>query len=174
MSVTSLFAWLLLTAMPTTVQAGSARIELAISPGTVAEADYWPGVADRPAVLILHGWLQTHRLPAVRRLAEALADEGFSVLTPSLSLGLHRRRQSLDCEAIHTHAMAQDVVELGAWTRWLAARTGKPPILIGHSGGGIQVAALLEAQPELPIDRVLKRAYKPVAHNQGRRYNRGR
>ena len=95
MPVNPLILGLLVAASAVPVQAGSARIELEVVPGITAEADYWPGEADKPAVLILHGFLQTREFPTVRRLAEALADEGYSVLTPSLTLGLNRRRQSL-------------------------------------------------------------------------------
>jgi alpha-beta hydrolase superfamily lysophospholipase len=130
-------------------------MELPLSAGLVAEADYWPGQADLPAVLILHGFLQTRGFPTVRRLAEALADEGFSVLTPTLSLGLSRRRQSVACEAIHSHSMDHDVAELRAWTQWLIERTGKPPVLIGHSTGGIKLAALLDAHRDLRVERAV-------------------
>ena len=154
MRVTVLLVWLLVTALPAAVLAGSARMELALAPDRVAEADYWPGAADMPAILIRHGFLQTREFPAVRRLAQALADEGFSVLTPTLSLGLNRRRQSLACEAVHTHTLQQDVDELITWTRWLAGRAGKPPVVIGQGLGGIQVAAMLDARA-IPVDRAL-------------------
>jgi pimeloyl-ACP methyl ester carboxylesterase len=143
--VTALIVWLLVAAMPMAVLAGSARMELSMAPDLVAEADYWPGAADMPAILILHGFLQTREFPTVRRLAESLADEGFSVLTPSLTLGLNRRRQSLACEAIHTHSLQQDVAELTAWTMWLAKRAGKPPVVIGHNTAGVLLAAMLDA-----------------------------
>ena len=137
------------------IHAGSAQMELKLGNGLVAEAEYWPGAADMPAILIVHGFLQTHEFPTVRRLAESLADEGYSVLTPSLTLGIERREQSLACEAIHTHSMEQDVSELRAWTNWLAQRVGKRPVLIGHSTGGLQLAAMLDALPGLPVERVL-------------------
>lgn len=144
---------LLVAVLPIPAEAGSARIQLDVAPGIVAEADYWPGEADMPAVLIVHGFLQTREFPAVRRLAEALADAGFSVLTPSLSLGLDRRRQSLACEAIHTHSMSLDITELRAWTAWLAQRSARPPVLIGHSIGGVQLAALLDTERDLAIEQ---------------------
>ena len=155
MPVTALIVLLLVAAVPTAADAGSARMELTIVPGVVAEADYWPGAADMPAILIVHGFLQTRDFPTVRRLATALAEEGFSVLTPSLSLGLNRRLRSLACEAVHTHAMQHDVAELRAWTAWLAQRTGKPPVVIGHSTGGVQLAAMLEANPDLAVRHAL-------------------
>lgn len=155
MAVTALILALLVTVLPMPADAGSARMQLDMAPGIVAEAEYWPGEADRPVVLIVHGFLQTREFPTVRRLAEALAAEGFSVLAPSLTLGLDRRRRSLACEALHTHSMPVDIDELRAWTAWLAQRTGKPPVLIGHSAGGVQVAAMLEADRSLAVDRAI-------------------
>lgn len=145
MPVTALIICLLAVAMPTVGLAGSARMELSLAPDLVAEAEYWPGAADMPAIMIMHGFLQTREFPTVRRLAESLADEGFSVLTPTLTLGLDRRRQSLACEAVHTHSLQQDVAELGAWARWLARRAGKAPVVMGHSTGGVLLAAMLES-----------------------------
>lgn len=166
-SVTALLVWLLVAAVPATVQAGSAQMELDMAQGIVAEADYWPGAADRPAILILHGFLQTREFPTVRRLAESLAEEGFSVLAPTLTLGLNRRRQSLACEAIHTHSMQQDVAELLAWTGWLAERTGKSPVLIGHSSGGVQLAAMLDSKRDLAVDQVVMISLTYFGEEQG-------
>lgn len=155
MAVTALILALLAAVLPIRVDAGSARVELDTPSGAIAEADYWPGAADRPAILIAHGFLQTREFPTVRRLAEALAGQGYSVLTPSLSLGLDRRKRSLACEALHTHSMPIDVAELRAWTAWLARRTGKPPVLIGHSSGGVQLAALLDTQRDLAVNQAI-------------------
>lgn len=147
--------------------AGSARMSLELPSGLTAESDYWPGEADRQAVLILHGFLQTREFPTVRRLAEALADEGYSVLLPSLTLGLDRRRQSVACEAIHTHSMQQDVAELRAWVDWLVERSGKPPVVIGHSTGGAQIAALLDTHRDLAVDQALLISLSYFGEEQG-------
>lgn len=155
MLVTRLVLLLLGVALTFQTFAGSALMTLAVSPTLTAEADYWPGEADRPAVLVVHGFLQTRDFPTVRRLAEALADDGFAVLLPSLSLGLDRRRQSLACEAIHTHSMQQDIDELGIWIDWLTKRSGRAPILIGHSSGGVQLAALLSERRDTPVERAV-------------------
>ena len=101
--------------------------------------------------MILHGFLQTREFPTVRRLAESLADEGYSVLLPSLTLGLDRRRQSMACEAIHTHSMQQDVDELHAWIEWLNNRNSERPVIIGHSAGGVLITALLGRHRDLPL-----------------------
>lgn len=148
MRLTSIFA-VLLAFYTSSLLAQSARVSLPVTPNTVSEAEFWPGDADKPALLIMHGFLQTHHFPTVRRLAESLADEGFTVLTPTLSLGLNRRRQSLACEAVHTHSLPQDVAEIRSWTDWLTKRTGKAPVVIGHSTGGVHLVALLDTYPDL-------------------------
>lgn len=151
MRVTALIGVLLALALPASGIAGSARMAISVGPGLTAEAEYWPGEAGKPAILILHGFLVTREFSTVRRLAEALADEGYSVLTPTLSLGLNRRQQSLACEAMHTHSMEQDLAELRAWVRWLRERSGKAPVLVGHSAGGVQLAALVTGQPPVEV-----------------------
>jgi pimeloyl-ACP methyl ester carboxylesterase len=154
-AVTRLVVAALLLSWGVASQSGSARMQLEVGPGLVAEASYWPGELAKPAVLILHGFLQTRESPTVHRLATALADDGYSVLTPTLSLGIPQRSQSLACEAVHTHSLEQDVTELASWTRWLAEHAGKPPVLIGHSTGGILVTALLDSDAGLPVDQAV-------------------
>lgn len=124
-------------------------IELRMPNGTLTTADFWPGEADALPIVILHGFLQTREFPTVRRLAQSLAESGHPVLTPSLSLGVTLRRQSLPCEAIHTNDMEQDLDEVEVWVRWLAERTGRTPALFGHSAGATLIAAYL-ARPARP------------------------
>ena len=152
MAVKRLLLALLLVLWGAAAQPGSARMQLEVTPGLLAEADYWPGAADKAAVLILHGFLQTREFPTVRRLATALADEGYSVLTPTLTLGINRRSQSMACEAIHTHSIEHDVNELVRWLGWLGNRTGKAPIVVGHSTGGVQLVALLSSRADLKVE----------------------
>lgn len=40
-------------------------VSLKLGSGIAAVADYQPGAADRPAVMILHGFLQTHHFHTV-------------------------------------------------------------------------------------------------------------
>ena len=89
MPVTALFMRLLIVAVPMAVHAGSARMELTVAPGIAAEAEYWPGEADLPAVLLLHGFLATansRRSTAFRGPRQ----RGFQrACTPTLSLGMN-------------------------------------------------------------------------------------
>ena len=120
-----------------------------------ALADYFDGSADKSGVLILHGFLQTKTFSTVARLAEGLADADYPVLTPTLSLGLSNRKKSIDCEAIHTHSMASDTAEIDHWVRWLAATTGKPVTLVGHSIGSVKLLAYLAAYPDAPVKKAI-------------------
>jgi len=132
----------------------SARAELVFSevrPGITAGANYTSGDPDAPPVLILHGFLQTHEFYTVRRLHESLAESGYTVLSPTLSLGIDKRKQSLDCEAIHTHDLYEDVEEIDHWVKWLNGKHGKPVVLIGHSAGGVVMTRYLESNPEASV-----------------------
>ena len=108
-------------------------INLETPAGYAATAQLLEGDEAHKVVLILHGFLQTRDFFTVRRLGEALHDLGYTVLTPTLTLGIDNRRQSLACEAIHTHSMEQDVSEIKLWTDWLFRRNGKPVTLIGFT-----------------------------------------
>ena len=102
-------------------------------------ANYLPGTTELNPIIILHGFLQTNEFPTVSRLANTLNESGYSVLSPTLSLGLSNRKQSLSCEAIHTHSLISEADELTQWIEWLNNKTGKPVILIGHSAGGLVI-----------------------------------
>lgn len=111
--------------------------------GLMAVADYRPGEPGKPAVLVLHGFLSTHRFATVQNIVETLADNGNPILAPTLTLGIDGRQTSLACDAIHTQTLAQDLAEIGHWIRWLAARHRGPIVLIGHSWGSLELLAWL-------------------------------
>ena len=147
--------------------AGSALVTLTLDDGRIAEAEYWPGETQRPSVIVLHGFLATRDFPTVRRLAEALADEGHSVLLPTLSLGLDRRRQSVACEAIHTQSMQHDVAELRRWVEWMREHGGGAPAVIGHSAGGVQVTAMVDHFRDLHASRTVLISLSYFGEEQG-------
>jgi alpha-beta hydrolase superfamily lysophospholipase len=147
-------ALMLLTCSQLTA-AAQQLVSLEIKPGIAATAAYWPGENGLPPVVIVHGFLQTREFPTVRRLAEALAESGYPVLTPTLSLGIDDRRQSLACEAIHTHDMNGDVAELTHWVDWLARETRRRPILIGHSSGNLALLGYLARHTDPPVSETI-------------------
>ena len=123
--------------------------------GLLASAEYLDGKSNDPPILILHGFLQTRDFFTVRRIADALHEDGHSVLLPNLSLGIEQRSQSLACEAIHTHSMEQDRDEIALWVDWLSRRTAQPVTLIGHSIGSLTLLAYLDAYPDSAIDKTI-------------------
>lgn len=147
------FAWLVLS-LPSLVQAGT-TVETKLPTGKIAAADYHAGKSGQPAILILHGFLQTRTFPTVANAGEALAGAGYTVLLPTLSLGISRRNQSLPCEAVHSHTLDEDVAELDVWTRWLASRGHTRIVLIGHSFGSVQLLEYLNRQPSPAVAKAL-------------------
>ena len=111
--------------------------------GRVAPADYrpgdGPGGAGRPAVLLLHGFLQTHHFSIIQVLADELSDAGYPVLAPTLSLGIDQRRESLPCDAIQNHRLDDGAAELARWVDWLVERGHPRVVLLGHSSGSLRV-----------------------------------
>jgi len=136
-SMSYLFLLLLSTAV--TAQ----QIQL-VNDNLVMNAEYLEGSNTQNPVIILHGLLQTHEFSTVSRLATALNESGYTVLSPTLSLGINNRKMSLSCEAIHTHSMDSDSLELKKWINWLKTKTGKKINIIGHSAGGPTILNYLE------------------------------
>ena len=108
-----------------------------------------------PPVMVLHGFLQTNEFSTVSRLVGALQDMGYTVLSPTLSLGISNRKRSLSCEAIHTHSLDSDVDEIRQWIEWLHEKTGKPVTMIAHSSGGPVILKYMEDSNAEYIDHVV-------------------
>lgn len=140
---------LLLFAFPTWTHAEI--VQLQVRPGIHASAEYLDGQRDKPAILLLHGFLQTRDFPTVATLARGLRDTGYPVLSPTLSLNIPNRSQSLACEAVHRHSMDDDVSEITRWVNWLKSRGHRSVVLIGHSFGSLQLLAYLDAKPDRAV-----------------------
>lgn len=140
---------LLITLFPATTRAEVAYQQ--IRPGISAGAEYRLGERSKPAVLLLHGFLQTRDFPTVATLARGLNDAGYSVLSPTLSLNIPNRAQSLACEAVHNHSLDDDVAEVGRWVDWLKSRGHRSIVLMGHSFGAFQSLAYLTGGPDAAI-----------------------
>ncbi len=116
--------------------------------GLTAEAEYRPGEPNRPVVLVLHGFLTTRNFNTVLSLVEALAENGNTVLAPTLTLGINARQSGLACDALHLQTMKQDLDEIDFWVKWLAARHPGPVVLVGHSYGSLELLAWLATRPD--------------------------
>jgi pimeloyl-ACP methyl ester carboxylesterase len=141
---------LLISVLPAWAQA--AIIQLEMRPGISASAEYLAGQPSKPAVLLLHGFLQTREFPTVATLARGLQDAGYSVLSPTLSLGIPNRVQSLACESVHRHSLEDDIAEISRWVGWLKSHGHLSIVLVGHSFGSLQLLAYLEFHP----DKIIK------------------
>jgi pimeloyl-ACP methyl ester carboxylesterase len=119
--------------LPVTLQAEEVAVQL--PGGLKGLAEYRRGAADKPAVLVLHGFLQTHRFSTVRLIVSEVADAGYPVLSPTLTLNIDQRHNSLTCDAIQNHSVEQASREIGAWVDWLKKQGHPHIILIGHSTG---------------------------------------
>lgn len=152
---TLMSACLLLASFLATGSLRSETVYQTQAAGFVASAQFLEGDDESKVVLILHGFLQTKDFFTVRRLGEALHDQGYTLLMPNLTLGIDKRRQSLACEAIHTHSLDQDVSEIDSWVQWLHRKTGKPVTLIGHSAGSLELLVHLAGNPASPVDQAI-------------------
>lgn len=121
----------------------------------VAGANFHVGKPQLPAVILLHGFLQTREFPTVNRLAESLNSAGYTTLTPTLSLGISRRAKSLPCEAAHRHTLEQDVAEISAWVDWFAKQHAGPIVFIGHSYGSLQGLIYASSSPHPALQQLI-------------------
>lgn len=132
----SLFISLLILAVLTTPSVFAESIETQLPSGITISANFHKGLATRPAVLFLHGFQQTAHSEPLNSLAGSLAAKGYTVLNPTLSLGVNHRSQSMPCEAVHTHTMDQEVIEIAYWTEWLHKKVKGQIVLAGFSSTG--------------------------------------
>lgn len=130
-------------------------IEARLPTGTFATAEFHAGKPNLPAVLLIHGFLQTREFPTVSRLAEGLANAGYTTLSPTLSLGISRRTRSLPCEAAHHHTIEQDVAEIAFWVAWLAQHKSNPVVIVGHSYGSLQSLIYAADKPSPKLRQVI-------------------
>lgn len=130
-------------------------VELKTAERLTTQATFLEGDNDANPIMILHGFLQTREFPTINRLTTSLNESGHTVLAPSLTLGIHKRKKSLDCEAIHTHNTESDTAEVAQWVEWLSKKTGKPVILIGHSAGTQTLLNYMTKYENQPVEKVI-------------------
>jgi esterase/lipase len=150
--LTALACLLLLVLSPTVM---ASVVEARLPSGKLAGAHYHAGKSGQPAVLVLHGFLQTSAFPTVVSMTDALSTAGYTVLAPTLSLGITRRNKSLPCEAVHLHTLDDDEAEVAFWVRWLMQKGHTRIILVGHSFGNLQLIAYLGRDPAPTVKQVL-------------------
>ncbi len=139
----------------TLTPAKAEKVQIKLSDKITANAEFLLGEQGKPSIVVLHGFLLTNNFHTVKRLAESLNELGYSVLSPTLSLGINKRKKSLSCEAVHSHSVETDINEVGQWVTWLEEKTKEKIILIGHSTGSIHLVYYLSRNPQKKIKHLL-------------------
>lgn len=146
--------------------AGVQTVSLSLPDGAQVSALYSPGKAG-PAILLLHGFLQTRNYLTVRALGDNLAEKGFTVLAPTLSLDLDARQESMACEAAHVHTLDGDLAEIGLWVQWLEAQGYQDIRLLGHSHGSLQLLAYVAAGAPASVRQLIATSLIGIEQLQG-------
>jgi len=143
-------------------------IETKMPNGMIAKAEYSQESLNQPAILILHGFLQMHTANTIIQLSSHLTTEGFSVLAPSLTLGINKRKQSLSCEAIHTHSMNDDIDEIDFWVKWLKNKGFKDIYIIGHSYGSLHSIIYSSKKYDPVVRKIIATSLVDNVHSVGK------
>ncbi len=154
--------WLIVSLWLIPATAGGEQLSETLGNGLSVLADYRHGAMNKPAALVLHGFLQTHQFSTVQLIADELSDAGYAVLSPTLSLNISRRRSGLTCDAIQNHTVEQSTEEIAFWVEWLKRKGHKHVILIGHSTGSNNLLSYLEHAPDPSISTLIATAIGPI------------
>jgi pimeloyl-ACP methyl ester carboxylesterase len=169
-TLTLLIVLLLAGLLPGNVHAETEEAKL--PNGYIATADYRSGNAAKPAVLLLHGFMSTRNFLTVLNLTNALADEGYTVLAPNLSLGVDHRKASLACEAIHTHTIYDDIEEIDYWVKWLTRHGHQKIVLLGHSYGSLHGLVYTVEYKNPAVKKLIATSLVDVEHAIGEKFSR--
>lgn len=123
--------------------------------GKYLNAEYHRGDTQRPAIVVLHGFLQTHEFLTTQSIINSLSTLGHTIIGPNLSLGISDRRQSMQCQAPHKHSFDDDLREIDFWVGWLRQQGHPSVIIIGHSWGSQHGLGYVETYPEAPVSAVI-------------------
>lgn len=118
-------------------------------------AEYQPGDRQRPAIVVLHGFLQTREFLTTQGIINGLSTLGYTVIAPNLSLGISDRLQSMQCQAPHKHRFDDDLREVDFWVEWLRRQGYPGVILVGHSWGSQHGLGYAEAYPQAPVSAMI-------------------
>ena len=135
--------------------AHAGTLHLRAPDGKILNADYRRGDVHRPAILVMHGFLQTYDFLTTESIINSLSSLGYTVIGPNLSLGISDRQQSMQCQAPHDHRFEGDLREIDFWVQWLRKQGYSRIILVGHSWGSQHDLGYAEAYPQAPISAVI-------------------
>jgi len=143
-------------------QASADEVVLSLSNGKQGVADFRPGSKEKPAVLLLHGFLQTNQFSTIQLMADELATSNYTVLAPTLTLNISQRRNSLGCNAVQNHRADDSRREISDWFAWLK-KQGYPRIIaIGHSSGSMRLLHYLSEKPAILPQQFIAVSIGPI------------
>ncbi len=139
-----------------TTSVGYAEVLRLRSPdGKYLNAEYHRGDTRRPAIVVLHGFLQTHEFLTTQSIINSLSMLGYAIVGPNLSLGVSDRRQGMQCQAPHKHSFDDDMREIDFWVQWLRKQGHPSVVLVGHSWGSQHGLGYAETHAEAPVAAVI-------------------
>jgi len=130
-------------------------ISTSLPSGVAVSAEFHQGDAGKHAVLVLHGFMTTRNFNTVQSIVNDLDTAGYTVLAPTLSLGIDNRRASVPCDAIHTHTWDDDIREVGFWVDWLVDQGYDSIVLLGHSTGSLHLVSYVSQKPAKEVKKVI-------------------
>lgn len=142
--------------------AAASEISIPLSNGKQGLADFRRGSAERPAIFLLHGFLQTYRFSTIQLIADELASSGYTTLAPTLTLNINQRRQGMSCDAIQNHSVAEGNQEIADWIAWLRTQGYSRIVAIGHSSGSMRLLNYLSEQPPQERIRLIATSIGPI------------
>ncbi len=134
---------------------GAETLRLRTPDGKYLNAEYLRGDTKRPAIVVLHGFLQTYEFLTTQSIINSLSALGYTIIGPNLSLGISDRRQSMQCQAPHKHSFDDDMREIDFWIGWLRQRGHPGVIIVGHSWGSQHGLGYVETHAEAPVSAVI-------------------
>ena len=141
----------LATLLVSSVPAEAQDLHLTSPDGKPVNAEYKAGDVRRPAIVVLHGFLQTREFLTTQTIINGLSSVGNAILSPNLSLGVPDRKQSMQCRAPHQNTFESDLREINTWVQWLRKQGYPSVILVGHSWGSQHSLGYADAYPKEPI-----------------------
>jgi pimeloyl-ACP methyl ester carboxylesterase len=146
-----LFTLFLAVALGHPNRACAEQIQAQLPSGLPVNAEFVAADPNNPAVLVLHGFLQTYDFLATRNIVNDLSAMNYTVLAPNLSLGVPNRKQSAQCSAPHAHTFGDDLNEMDFWVKWLRKKGYRRIVLVGHSWGSQHSLGYVLRYPDSPI-----------------------
>jgi dienelactone hydrolase len=130
------------------------NVTITLKNGLTANANFRSHSTNKPAIIVVHGFLSTYNYYTVQVISDELYDKGYTVLTPNLTLGISNRSEPISCDSLHQNTINNEGDEINAWLDWLGSQGYRHFALVGHSAGSNSILASLENN-KTPLDAII-------------------